>query len=266
MIKRKLWVFGDSYGVHLYEDPKKKTEWFWAYQLAKQLGCSEYINRSGMGVGNEYIQYQINQQSKSIKPEDYVIVISSSMSRQWLIYDSPHLSNFHVGNLQKIIPRETYEAIRMYATHLMFDERNCLQFAAMLGWVHYMTDKHNWNTIVVPGFENKGFPVNHKYNVHGSLFDICYDEFKTSKDEVWFYNDFCKTRDNRAGHIIKNNHYILTEKLVDTLTNGTDLRLDQGFEKNCISKDNVNFLTGQLSEAPRADSGAYASGAKAVTF
>jgi len=248
MNKRKIWIFGDSYGTHLANDKLKITPWYWAYSLGKRLGCTEYKNFSQWGVGNDFIHYVIDLHSEEISPEDYVVVVSSSVSREWLIKDEPTVSNYFVNDLHRFVSKDQYNAIISYVKHLQFQKKTELNFKKMLGSIHYMTDKFNWNSIIIPGFEHNGFPVSHKYSVNGSLFDVCYNEFKTTKDQEWFYNHFSKHIDRRAGHLIKNNHKILEDKLYNTFTNNAVLDLTTDFEEKIISKNNLDFLENQMSE------------------
>jgi hypothetical protein len=244
----KMWVFGDSYGVHLASDPKKTTPWFWTYSLGKRLGCTEYKNFSQWGAGNDYIHHCVDLHSKEISSEDYVIIISSSISREWLIEDKPYLSNYYANDLHNFISRDQYNSIAMYVNNLQFERKTELNFKKMLESIHYKTLKYNWKCIVIPGFEHDGFPVSENYSVKGSLFDVCYNEFKTIEDREWFYNTFSNTIDKRAGHIIKNNHTILENKLYNTFTKNNILDLTTDFESFVISKNNTDFLIDQLNE------------------
>ena len=247
-MNKKIWVFGDSYGVHLASNPKNITPWFWAYSLGKQLGCTDYKNFSQWAVGNDYIHHCIDLHSKEISSEDYVIVISSSVNREWLIEDQPTLSNYYANDLRQYTTKDRYNSIVMYINNLQFPRKLELNFKKMLESIHYKALKYNWNLIVIPGFEHDGFPVSEKYLVKGSLFDVCYNEFKTIEDREWFYNNFSNHIDKRAGHLIKNNHKILEDKLYNTFTNNTELDLTTGFEEKIISKNNLDFLENQISE------------------
>jgi len=62
------------------------------------------------------------------------------------------------------------------------------------------------------------------------------------------YNKFSNTIDRRAGHLTKNNHKILEDKLYNTFTNNKILDLTTSFEEKIISKNNTEFLENQISE------------------
>ena len=44
--------------------------------------------------------------------------------------------------------------------------------------------------------------------------------------------------DKRRNHLSRNNHRILAEKIIDSLSNSTDLDLSVGFDKNFITREN----------------------------
>lgn len=243
-----LWVFGDSYGTHVAQDPKQIHEWFWTYDLGKKLNCNNYGNYSQLGVSNNFIQLTLTEHQENIKPEDYVIVITTSISRQWFFKDKPWLSNlFQTNNLDDILDRNSINALQYYARYLYNPANDALQFHQYLGWLHYMTNKNNWNLIVVPGFEENGYPVSNLYQVTGSLFDICFNEFLDKGSEVWFYGDYSKGRDRRAGHLLKCNHAVLSEKLYNTFTKKEPLDLTSGFHQKLISKNTISKYEDQLS-------------------
>jgi hypothetical protein len=241
-----LWTFGDSYGVHLIDKPEVVNDWFWTYDVANQLNCLRYGNLCQMGVSNSYIQHTIQEHSDQIKSEDYVIIVSTSSTRRWLIEDKPYISNFYAGKIEQLVDSETFKAINYYIKHLINSKEDHLNMHSFLGWVHYMSDKHNWNVIVIPGFEYDSYPVSHKYTVNGSLMEVCFNEFATTGDCNWYYDNFCKGRDMRSGHMTKDNHTILANKIVDTFTNNTVLDLKNGFNKKIISRKTIDSLADQL--------------------
>jgi hypothetical protein len=243
---KKLWVFGDSYGIHAEHDPSAVNTWFWAHELAQKLKCVEYHNYSQMGIGNDYIQHLIMECASIISPDDYVIIISTSISRKWFIKDKPWLSNFYVNNLLNYTNPSVVTAINQYLLHLHNPKVDEINFHQFLGWVHYATDKHQWNTIVIPGFDEESYPVSHKYSVKGSLFDICKNEFTSSIDGEWYYTTHCQGRDKRSGHLLKVNHEILSEKVFDVFTKNKELDLSSGFKEGLISRNSIHLLKDQF--------------------
>lgn len=242
----KLWIFGDSYGVHVEQDPKAVNKWFWAYQLAQKLKCEYYDNRSQMGVANDYIQHMIMEAETEITPEDYVVVITTSTARKWFIQDKPWVSNFYINNLEEHTSPEFVSAVKQYMLHLYNPDTEIIKFHQLLGWIHYITDKNKWNLIVIPGFEEAGYPISHNYQVKGSLFDVCKNEFKSADDAGWYYNIHCKGRDKRSGHLLKVNHNVLVEKIFNAFTKNEPIDLNVGFAEGLISKNTIENLDDQF--------------------
>lgn len=248
----KLWILGDSYGAHVYTDEKFKTPWFWAQQICEKLGCDHYYNFCQPGIANEFTQQVLNNSIEKISSDDYVILISTQPQRQWFFDKYPHMANYYNLNFLETVGREKANAVRQYAMYLESDRRIINSFNQFLGWVHYFTDKHNLNLIVVPGFESSegGFPISHLYNVKGSLLDVSNNEFSSHDDDNWFRNQFCGDGfDWRAGHLLKDNHYILADKIYNTFINKEELNLNDGFKKKVVNKNiDKNYLLSQLSE------------------
>jgi hypothetical protein len=239
---KKLWIFGDSYGVPL----NNSIDWFWGKQLQQQLGCDVIENRSVLGAANEYTQWAIMREEENITPNDYLVIISSSIDRKWFFRDVPCAGNFYCSNLEELVGKTSAKAVEQYVLHLMNPEMIYVHFHQFLGWVHYKTDKNHWNAIVIPGFEEERFPISHLYNVKGSLFDVCNSEFCTDDDNLWYYRDYCRGKDQRSGHLLKDNHTILSKKISDTFKNLKPLDLTSGFKSKVISKDTINLLQDQF--------------------
>lgn len=245
---KKLWVFGDSYGVHIAQDPKKITPWFWAYELAKKLNCDQYENHCQMGVSNEYIHKCIRDHKDEIGTEDYVIVITTSILRKWFFKNKPFISNFYIDNFNENVTKDEFESVRRYVVHLNNPELNNIYFEDYLGWLHYMSRKNNWNMLVLPGFEADGYPISDRYTVKGTLINVCSDEFSTNDASQWFYSSFSNGRDRRAGHLLKDNHNILCNKIYNTFQKNDELDLTNGFIKKTITENSEEYLINQVPD------------------
>jgi hypothetical protein len=239
---KKLWIFGDSYGVPL----NNSIDWFWGKQLQKLLKCDVVENRSVLGGANEFTQWAIMKEENNINVDDFVVIISSSIYRKWFFKDMPCAGNFLCSNLEELVGKTSAKAVEQYIQHLMNPEMIHVNFHQFLGWIHYKTDKMNWNVLVLPGFEEERFPISHLYNVNGSLFDVCNNEFVSEADNLWYYRDFCKGKDQRSSHLLKDNHKILSNKIANTFINLKPLDLTNGFKKNIISKDKINLIQDQF--------------------
>lgn len=249
-----LWIFGDSYGVSLRRNPSgghreltndelTANNWIWYCSLAKRLGCENTINFCMSGVSNDYILHQLTNQIHNIEPNDYVIVISTSVLRKWFFEKSPELGNFYTAEFIKRASKGQYRAIMEFTKHLDNPILPSLDFCKFLWSIHFLTDQHQWNLLVLPGFEQQGFPISHNYQVKGTLVDICFKEFDSEETADWFYQTFSASVDVRPGHLSRSNHEILSEKLFNTLTANCELDLTSGFHKGIISPETIEDYT-----------------------
>ena len=246
-IMKKLYVFGDSYGVHFNRDYTNPTiAWSWINLLKERLGVDQVVNRSDLGVSNEYIQYQIMCEERNIKKQDVVLIISTSIMRKWFWKEFPY-ANIYANNLSSIVGKDRAEAGKAYLKNMFNIEFHSMTFYQFLGWVHHLTDTNGWNTIIIPGFEERGYPVSHRYQVRGSLIDICEKEFESKNTLDWYWLNF-KGLDQRAGHLCKDNHQILADKIYSTLATGVELDLTVGFREKMISKNNFDSIKDQLMD------------------
>ena len=246
-----LWIFGDSYGIGLRHDPIKKVseltaedmiknQWVWPVALSKKLNCSKLYNYCMSGCSNDYIFYRLLENQSKIQKDDYVVIISTSIERKWFLEKFPEVANFYTNNILPLVKKEIFEAITQYLLHLDNPISKKLDFYRTLAAIHHLTDLHDWNLLIIPGFEEEGYPISHKYQVTGSLYDICFKEFHSQEDTDWFYNIFSKHCDKRFGHLSKFHHEILLKKLVDTFTNNAKLDLTSGFREKFISKQSID--------------------------
>lgn len=109
-------------------------------------------------------------------------------------------------------------------------------FDSICNAVHYIAEKNNINLLILPGFEEYGFPVSGKYAVTGSLFDVCINEIKGKHYNHWykFISDKHKGVDPRSGHLSDENHIILSKKIYDTFKNNKPLNLGSDFREDFV--------------------------------
>ena len=234
----KIWFFGDSYAIPFGSD-RTPCEWSWTGLLSRKLGFNSCLNASELGISNEYILKKILDYKSEISKNDTVVVISTSIARRWFFYDKPWASNFHRS--KNLLGKNELAAVNTYIKFLYNEDQDMLLFHQFLGCIHHLTDTNRWNTIVIPGFEERGYPVSHRYQVRGSLIDICEKEFESKNTLDWYWLNF-KGLDQRAGHLCKDNHQILADKIYSTLATGVELDLTVGFREKMISKNNFNHV------------------------
>ena len=233
LIMKKLWLFGDSYAVQW----NNKNLIHWATILTEKLNCRSIEIRAHNGAPNEWIYCQYLDHKDQISTEDYVVFVSTQMHRRWFFPDDIGSSNFNVTNLTvNNISVEQKKALEYYMMYLNNDTMAGLFFDSICNALHYTSLKNNINLLIVPGFEEKGFPISGRYRVNGSLFDVCMNEIKGKNLNSW--HDYIAKKhqgiDPRCGHISTENHYILSEKIYNTFMNNDLLDLNSGFKEEFL--------------------------------
>lgn len=229
----RLWVFGDSYAV------SATGQWqdHWAGMLCKQLACGAVEIRAHNGAPNEWIYYQLQQHVNHIGRDDYVVFISTQINRRWLFVNNVGSSNFQVQHVQsEKLTSEEKTAVQYYRKYLDNDLMAAAIFDSVCNAVHYIAEKNNLNLLIVPGFEESGYPVSGKYTVTGSLFDVCINEIKGRHYDHWykFVSDQHKGVDPRSGHLSEENHIILSKKIFHTFKNNEPLNLASDFREDFV--------------------------------
>lgn len=236
MKKSTLWIFGDSYAVPFFDKPETEII-HWAGQLYKQLNCSKVEFRAHRGAANEWIYHQFQINLPNITEDDYVVFVSTQTERRWFFLNNIGSSNFNVSNVsQSNLSKDEIVALKYYGTYLDNYMMSSVIFDTICNSVHYVSQKQNLNTIILPGFEEAGHPISGKYTVNGSLFDVCVNEIKGKSDKAWFnfISNVHKGLDPRIGHLSYVNHCILSDKLFDTFKNNKILDLTTGFEEEIL--------------------------------
>ena len=214
-----LWIFGDSFAMdhNHHKDFKNSSEWFWGNQIAQQLGTLPVIKNFGeMGCSNEYIQYTIKKCIGYIKPDDYVIIITTDKKRAWFWKDRPYLGNYWILNNENKVSKEEAKQLKSYI--LLGNEnetRADMNIEAMVAWCHFCAKTFNWRMCILPGFDT----TNLHHGINGSIqsVDIC--EFIGVHDDKWQSRlGFFKNHNNidpRIAHLSEPNHNKLAEEIVN---------------------------------------------------
>lgn len=235
----KLWIFGDSYVSQSDADIEKFKYNHWIHFLRKNLNCTELEVRAHPGAANEWIYFQFFTSLSEIKSDDYVVFVSSQMNRRWFFENDVGSSNYHINDISmNTISQEEKTALKYYAKYLDNPIIARIFFENMCNSIHYHAIKNKLNLILLPGFEggDNGFPVNGKYKVEGSLFNIGVNEIKGKTIESWqhFISKTHQGQDPRNGHLSYENHTIMSKKITDTFLNNEPLKLDQGFKEDFL--------------------------------
>lgn len=167
--------------------------------------------------------------------------------------------------------RAQIKAAIQYHDHIATDTLRIkaliIQYYAKMAFYQKMLDRIGCRYIIVPGqsdiIYSENFPRweqqfdqnaelewdtdsldlnihNNHIKVLGSLRRISFSEIEDFDEQQHIMNrkDCWNGIDKRRNHLSRNNHRILAEKIIDSLSNSTDLDLSVGFDKNFITREN----------------------------
>lgn len=226
-MKPNLWIVGDSYVM-----PNMKTkQWIdhtkgWPYLLGKSLDVDTTSVIGQYGCANTYICYEIKKNSIHMKPNDYLVVVTTSYTRKWFFFDEPQYTNAKV--IFDNIDKKHKKAIEQYYIYL--DDNNeskFIDFENMIAWCHIFAQRKNLRLAIIPCFE-----WNHLHTcLDGSLYNIDLHEHGGSdKKQKWL--DDNNKQDTKDCHLSPENHIILTQRLTDFFTHNKEIDLSNGFVKD----------------------------------
>ena len=232
---KHLWVFGDSYAIPYQDNLESRVHW--QFSLMKHLNCDGVKTFAQFGAPNEWIYNQFTEQLNEITPTDFVIFVSTQINRRWFFPDNVGSSNFGVSHSDLAdLSNEQKIALKYYMTYLDNPVMSFINFECLCNSIHRVSEKNKINLLILPGFEQKGYPISGRYQVSGSLFDICVNEVKGKDLDSWtnFISNIHKGRDPRVGHLSQDNHEILADKLAATFLKNKILNLEQGFRESFL--------------------------------
>jgi len=232
---KHLWVFGDSYAIPYQDNLESRVHW--QFPLMKHLNCDGVKTFAQFGAPNEWIYSQFTEQLNEITPNDFVIFVSTQINRRWFFPDNVGSSNFGVSHSDLAdLSKEQKIALKYYMAYLDNPTMSFINFECLCNSIHYVSEKNKINLLILPGFEQKGYPISGRYQVSGSLFDICVNEVKGKDLDSWtnFISNIHKGRDPRVGHLSQDNHEILADKLSATFLKNKILNLEQGFREEFL--------------------------------
>ena len=183
----------------------------------------------------------------------------------------------HDPKLHPLIRAQVRTAIQYndyIATDTLKIKSLIVQYYAKMAFYQKMLDKIGCRYLIVPGqsdiIYSENFPRwegrfdpnaelewdtdslglsihNNHIKVLGSLKRISFNELEDHDQHQNIMNrkDCWYGIDKRRNHLSRNNHKILAEKIIDSLSNSADLDLSADFDKNFITKENCldpNFI------------------------
>lgn len=225
-----IWIFGDS-----FSDPvdHKNDHNTWYDDLAAHYN-QPVENYSKFGAGHQYIMSLWDAHYKNIKPDDYVIILLTSIRKTFFFKDNPITSmpwmvskpsyNAHWNRL----PEEKRTAFDSYYEHLHHDHDISLQIKSFLFWVDKVSEKLTHKIIIIKAFNEFYLDASEFKNLvissGTSLIEL--SKLEVSRDE-WnklLINQDCF--DHRSNHLSAINHKHLKNCIVESLsTNKLDLAI-----------------------------------------
>ena len=169
-MKPNLWIFGDSFVL-----PNMKTkQWIdqtkaWPNLLGQSLDVDTISLRGQYGCTNNYMCFEMKKNSIHMKPNDYLVVVTTSCNRQWFFFEHPHYTSIKTQFDQNLISKQQHKALEQYSIYLdSNDENKTINLENMIAWCHIFAQKKNLRLAIIPCFE-----WNHLHNCsEGSLYNI----------------------------------------------------------------------------------------------
>lgn len=241
-----LWVFGDSYAKH-YENLDNQ----WTALVSKSLNTD--MRTFGLvGSSAEYTYNCFNKVRQDIKKNDIVVLALTTHSRRWFFKDYPNHTAQPAPGTDYKEPKSVYNptgisnvdvALSLYEDHLNNHDVFNTYLENFLYNLDYHTKKLNLHTIILINFYDTEYFLKDKRNQfsslrfsNGMMLDISLNEF--TKDFFLEYNT--SIPDIRINHMIKSNHTILANKILDNIQNNKEIDLTTGFLKHIFNKQNFN--------------------------
>lgn len=239
-----VWVFGASY-AKLYENLTDQ----WTQQIAASLH-TDLRNFSIAGSSIEYIYYNFNNNRQDIKDNDIVILPLTTNSRRWFFKDYPAHGAHNVTGTDFRTPKSIYDPTGFPEIDIALTEyEDCLNnhdvfntylYNFMMN-VDYLTYKKNLKTVVMLSYYDTEYffkdirdDFKHLHLAKGKLVDISINEL--GKDFINNIDIGGTFDDHRINHMIKSNHTILANKILNYVRFNQKVVFD-GFVERVVRLD-----------------------------
>ena len=235
-----IWAFGDSYANHYRQYPDS-----WLNILANKLNTKIKGYGKPFSTAN-YCLKKFNQVRSQIKENDTVIVSFSSINPTE--YGSYSFGDLHLS-IEDFKPnkREAHTYHEEYLNHLNELKNNYI--INFLYNINYLTKKLNLHTIILVTYDDIDLiiqPIKNEFSYlnfpEGTLHKVSRkewtDEVLATKDLRWMV-----THDVRVNHLLKSNHTILANKLLDNIVHKKILDLKTDFIENVYDENSLNDVT-----------------------
>jgi len=241
-----MWVFGDSYLRYYRYYPES-----WLKIISTELNIEVRSFAKAFSTVN-YCYYKFNQIRDQIKEND-VIILGTSLDPSSL------LPAGHTHRQWDSLNNEEQLALEYRRTFLkQVDDLREVYLINFLYNIQNFSKKYNIHTIILFNLYDfnsftQQYKLNHFPNLHiptGVLHGVSENEWTLET----FSNkgtDWISVNDLRANHLIKTNHAILANKIIDNVKNKTPLDLTTEFKKHFLDEELINnseFIKNELFE------------------
>jgi hypothetical protein len=247
MKKRKLYVFGDSFGAPTINN--HGIEKIWPTLLAAETD-SELYNGCIVGGSQDFAFWQLYNLSEKITKNDIIILVLSHPNRMWYVPDDPSLSySQYVKNLVSKHGKNIADAASMYESFIQNPYIDAMRVDQRLAWLSYTSYLNGWRSpVVIDGFYQER-PHSRKYqHINFSNGNLTSDVSALEVKGVFsgedlknnkIYQKVIGSDDFRFNHLILSNHKILVKKLLSTIENNSILDLTSGFIKHILDENSI---------------------------
>lgn len=234
-----IWAFGDSYANQYKQYPDT-----WLNILASKLNTKIKGYGKPFSTAN-YCLKKFNQIRDQIQKNDIVIISLSSLNP--VEYGSYSFGDLHLSiETFKSNKREAHTYHEEYLQHLNEIRNNYV--VNFLYNVNYLSKKLNLHTIILVTYDdidNIIQPIKDEFPYlkfpEGTLHKVSRNEWTkeilATKDLRWIV-----THDVRVNHLLKSNHTILANKLLDNIKRNIPLNLKTDFKENVFDETSINDL------------------------
>ena len=241
-----VWVFGASYAQH-YTDLNDQ----WMTIVSTELNTDLKVYAL-VGSSVEYTYYNFNQVRSEIKEGDVIILPITTNAKRWFFKDYPSHTGYPTDettfeNLKLKYDDTGYpevnEAISLHEDYLKNMETFDTYLLNFLYNVNYFSKQKKLHTILLISYFDTDYFFSNKKNdfpyinfANDKLLSISLDEY--SKKFLLDHN--FSTADIKINHLLKSNHKILANKILDNIRYKTPIDLTKGFIKHLITDESLN--------------------------
>jgi hypothetical protein len=248
---RKLFVVGDSFGFPYKKSDANTVLWpeQCAQKLAKETGEPiELENACLIGCSQDYMWTKIDEILEKITPNDYLLIVLTSLDRFWFFEDRPEYSNIRsVENANHIAGNNSKirDILLGFITNIWRNNLAIQLQKHRMGYLSYEIVKRKLRKpIILKGFSTQLDTTQWPDLIfsHGILLRTQLAEFEKNINDRYDFlldNEYWHHIDCRYNHLCLSNHKVLSDEVTNGFLHSVapDLTSDK-FHKNLITAEN----------------------------